>query len=590
MESDDDYQFFSPTELTSPPVQHRRLKRLKKAKKASMEPIDQSADQGSLLPPLNFDSLPVESSGTPGSEERVKPLFPESPSEGRTSVDAENDVSCGIDGSLFGEHREEAKRALHFDGMTDEFDGKRPDQLVDVEENITEFKVEQFEKKRSSEKGSSKYEEKKKKRLKGVGDQVNPRKSSSSKRREEKERKSCLQQLHVESQRLLRETRDVNFKPLPVVQKPISSVLEKIRQRKLEVLKKTESLNSSYSFSEDHGFSPKVLEDREVNEHEDIMQKETTAHHVAVDTTLASLKVGESEEATAESRHGNVPSQMPLEEKSKHAFRSPVHDTQDLFSDSQTSEGKDKMSDDQNNSPLEEPFAPSLLAMKLKLDSALLDDFSSDEEDNDKENIDPALDEGNGDNSRCASPIGDPVKAFVDEEAVEEDDSDHDLLRFQDNEEDEDNEEDYEELNDLIATEYEEKPVDNERRNELHQKWLEQQDNAGTDNLLKRLKCSSVLRDTTLHEEEEEEEDNEERQKFDNEVAEDLVGKSAVKAYLRKAKQMIPQMFCDNDGYLSSDGEETEKMLVKQRRLEKVEDRVHIWPPLGMRIQENYLL
>lgn len=34
------------------------------------------------------------------------------------------------------------------------------------------------------------------------------------------------------------ETRDATFKPVPVVQKPISSVLEKIRQRKLEVLKK----------------------------------------------------------------------------------------------------------------------------------------------------------------------------------------------------------------------------------------------------------------------------------------------------------------------------------------------------------------
>ena len=38
----------------------------------------------------------------------------------------------------------------------------------------------------------------------------------------------------------------------------------------------------------------------------------------------------------------------------------------------------------------------------------------------------------------------------------------------------------------------------------------------------------------------------------------------------RKAKQMIPQMFSDkNDDYLSSDGEETERRLVKQRLLDK---------------------
>lgn len=33
------------------------------------------------------------------------------------------------------------------------------------------------------------------------------------------------------------ETKDASFKPVPVVQKPISSVLEKIRLRKLEILK-----------------------------------------------------------------------------------------------------------------------------------------------------------------------------------------------------------------------------------------------------------------------------------------------------------------------------------------------------------------
>lgn len=88
------------------------------------------------------------------------------------------------------------------------------------------------------------------------------------------ERKIHLQQLHAESQRLLRgqlirflstyyryivalnhclsgnvlfsnyssltypETIDASFKPLPPVNKPISSILEKIRKRKLDVSKK----------------------------------------------------------------------------------------------------------------------------------------------------------------------------------------------------------------------------------------------------------------------------------------------------------------------------------------------------------------
>ena len=166
------------------------------------------------------------------------------------------------------------------------------------------------------------------------------------------------------------------------------------------------------------------------------------------------------------------------------------------------------------------------------------------------------------------SPIGDPVKAFVDDEAEEEDDSDNDLQRFKENDEDEDDD-DIEELNEMIATGYEEKPIDNERRNELHQKWLEQQDAAGTENLLQKLKYGSKVREPTLIEEIEDQE-GEEDEESDDEAAEELAPSNLVKINLRKVKQMMPQMFTDNnDGYLSSDDEETEKKLAKQCLLEK---------------------
>ncbi|KAL3632044.1 hypothetical protein CASFOL_025028 [Castilleja foliolosa] len=67
--------------------------------------------------------------------------------------------------------------------------------------------------------------------------------SSSAKQ----ERKAYLNELHAESQRLLRETREASFKPIAVVQKPISSVVEKIRKRKLEISKKAMVVNS-YGF------------------------------------------------------------------------------------------------------------------------------------------------------------------------------------------------------------------------------------------------------------------------------------------------------------------------------------------------------
>ncbi|KAG2589846.1 hypothetical protein PVAP13_5NG295842 [Panicum virgatum] len=65
-----------------------------------------------------------------------------------------------------------------------------------------------------------------------------PKESVREKKRSEKERRAQLDLIHTESQRLLRETRSASFRLIvqPVC-KPISSVLEKIRLRKLEVLK-----------------------------------------------------------------------------------------------------------------------------------------------------------------------------------------------------------------------------------------------------------------------------------------------------------------------------------------------------------------
>lgn len=195
---------------------------------------------------------------------------------------------------------------------------------------------------------------------------------------------------------------------------------------------------------------------------------------------------------------------------------------------------------------------------------------SDDQEDNDKENINPDVDRLGG---LSPSPRGDPVKAFVDEEAEEEDDSDNDLLRFQDEEDDEENEA-IEELNEMIATDYKERPIDAEWRNELHQQWLEQQDAAGTENLLQRLKCNTKPNETSLLEEEngddeEDLQDHSSRDGTDDDTPEDPISANIIRMNLKKAKEMIPQMFTDNDVYISDD-EETEKKPIKQRRFQKV--------------------
>lgn len=93
----------------------------------------------------------------------------------------------------------------------------------------------------------------------------------------------------------------------------------------------------------------------------------------------------------------------------------------------------------------------------------------------------------------------------------------------------------------MIETSYKEKPFDNEIRNQLHQKWLEQQDADGTENLQRRLKCGKQ-RETTLLEGKEDEVDEEE---FLDEAAK--VARNVVRRNLKKAKEMISQMFTDKD-------------------------------------------
>lgn len=188
---------------------------------------------------------------------------------------------------------------------------------------------------------------------------------------------------------------------------------------------------------------------------------------------------------------------------------------------------------------------------------------SSDEEDNDKENVNPHP-RGLSDTPSLAS--GDPVKAFVDDEAEEEDDSDHDM-RFQDEEEDGDS--DSEELQDMIATAYEEDPLDKEKRNELHQKWLEQQDAAGTEDLLQKLKYGSKCTKPALLEDEDNEGENDDYEFCEAAAEEDLLPLNVARMNIRKVKQMLPQLYTDKDDQYMSDDEETEQRLARERVFDK---------------------
>ncbi|XP_028549590.1 uncharacterized protein LOC110106532 [Dendrobium catenatum] len=367
-----------------------------------------------------------------------------------------------------------------------------------------------------------------------------PKESVRERKRLEKARKAELELLHAESQRLLRETRDAAFKPAQLIQKPISSVLEKIRLRKLEILKSCNILSSL----------PSVIE---------------THCATVIDGNSDALK-GQSDIKETE-----VNACVTIDVGSEGTCQNLINDTQVDRSGSQLSTGGDKLFNSQEASP---PSYPS--TSSLKIDDGGNDDgvarssdndISSSEEDSDKENIGPrAYSVVNKD----LSPKDDIAKAFLDVEAEEEDDSDCDLLRFQENEEESDTDE-HEELDDLIATGYKEAPIDQEKRNELHQKWLEQQDAAETDNVIQRLKSGRqglgkpalIHGDHDNHDasdnDDDEDNDSDDEAKYKNHPID------TSRQSLKKAKQMISHMFTDaNDVYIPSDDEETEKNLIRQ--------------------------
>ncbi|XP_042492072.1 uncharacterized protein LOC122071743 [Macadamia integrifolia] len=614
MESDDGYDLFSPPEEAQSPIPRGKFKRLKKAIRFSSEKDPQEEETGLVSALESLDGVDIDSSKTLDIGTAVDPTPAESEPEG---FGDEKDLDSGLDGSSASHDRFEPLRAFDagegsnlgaLDIDTEEFDGKGDERSSGFGEEIggknhLELNKVKSLKKRPSKGGSK---EKKSKKAKTVGDDGKPEASTRTKRGLEKERKAQLGALHAESQRLLRETRNASFKPVPLVQKPISSILEKIRQRKLEVSKKSCNMNSydiladATDDSRESALVPNAkhveseagekevniessLNTDHVNRSIDHMilsgQREYILHDVGTAMHLTnaegSLDSGHATEEgpTPSGQCENTLHNAALDEGATHAFRPPVNDTQDLFCESQLSDGDDEQPMSQSASPLEEVLVSSVIPLNLKLDS-VPDDLSDDDEDDNKENIEPYP---RKQVTVCLSPKGDPVKAFVDEEAEVEDDSDNDLMRFQENEEDGENED--EELNDLIVRGYQERPIDGEMRNELHQKWLEQQDATETDNVLQRLKSGWKEREPIMLEDVEEDEEFGE-DSLDG-APDDLLPSNVAKANSKKLKQMIPQMFTDKDDvFLSSDDEEAEKSLHKQRLLEKIEDQGSFMSPV----------
>ncbi|KAM3221451.1 putative protein isoform X1 [Capsicum annuum] len=594
MESDDDYQFVYLPEVPRP-----RFKRLKKAVATSknqrglvfdfdfakLEALEEDEKRrGSVFEEkggeAQEDSTELVSPHNSEVEIRLEPVYGDSrkkffDDEGVLVSDQQwKEVKTSLE---FGhQFRGEEHQQIGEDLVSKEIH----EEIGETDKEIGDMNMEKFGIQQDVE-GDGKKTKKKMRSKGGLGRQVKPKELASNRRIAAKESKTFLQQLQVDTQRLLRESKDATFKPIPVVHKPISSVLEKIRKRKLEISKNRTTMLTGNSSIHKFTASREVMmevdakgaysEEQRVDKLETELEGKVNAHGIEARITdtsnidgISVLPIKRSSEI--------VPDEMALDEKHNAVFRAPVDDTQDLFDDFELTGSKDEILDDLASSHLEEVMAPSLLALNLKFDSAPPDESSSDDEDNDKENISSHIKGGGG----CNSPKGDPVKAFVDDEAEVEEDSGDDLFHFCDNEDDNDID-DSAELHDIIATDYKEKPIDNEKRNELHQKWLEQQDAAGTENLLQRLKWVVEQKEMLVDDELEREECEEEV----NDVTHmDAVPKSSTWLNSKNTKQIIMQMFVDKDDvFLSDEDEDTGKRLVKQRMLYNSE-LTNVAPPI----------
>ncbi|KAG1368737.1 hypothetical protein COCNU_14G012050 [Cocos nucifera] len=337
---------------------------------------------------------------------------------------------------------------------------------------------------------------------------------------------------------------------------------EDITEKKKKKKKKDKSGKEGYSGSNSCRISETVARPSILHHSDSIANTDCSVGEMSHVSDLSGSKNG---------KDNNEKSKMASDTYLEDSFQIPNDDTQNVSKDSKQSSRENNQFDDGADDTLD-VLSLSLPASSSKPDPA--DVSSSSEEDNDKENIDPHPHKAAVMDS-C--PEGVSANAFLDDEAEEEDDSDHDLTRFEEDEEDDESDEN-EVFDDLIATGFEEAPVDNEKRNQLHQKWLEQQDAAATDNVLQRLKYGKYQKEPAVLDEEEDEELGEDSE---DEASYDLPPANVIWNSSKKAKQMIAQMFTDDhDVYIPSDDEEMEQTLVRQRLSKQTEESSFV-PPVG---------
>lgn len=208
MDSDDDYESFSPLEESSPKPQNK-LKRLKKRKATDVgsdsSPSPVSIDPVTGLPRVDFAQLmALEDAAVKTLNSHLDDGSSESlPSQIETQMDSEendslDDMGFG-DEVPFEENRKETKRALEFDGVADiEMDENlgRLEKKRTIEGDLGDKKDDEKEENIDNKK---KKKKKKNKRIKSddFSDEMKSKPSASDKRRQEKVNWICLEMVFI---------------------------------------------------------------------------------------------------------------------------------------------------------------------------------------------------------------------------------------------------------------------------------------------------------------------------------------------------------------------------------------------------------
>ncbi|KAH9313799.1 hypothetical protein KI387_022426, partial [Taxus chinensis] len=483
------------------PIPQRKLKRLKKARGTPSNDTKEGTDVGEYMDymksnELESDNQMFKTSSPRLHDEEEEWVGQQSSGNPVDEVEMEDDKieeDQVADSYMEIESPKATNNSSNSSFPETRNDNEHMKNPVSADEHVMEA-IQDLGKEASSLVEKKKKKKKRRKELKEKSKAAS-RSSAVEKKQVQKKRKSELEQIHVESQRLLRETPDASFKPQPTINKPISSVLEKIRLRKIQLQQK--AVKGSAGVLKESGDDVASSEDlSEDNQNVDSTDDDDDEDGLLQEEPQIENKTENSDEANFVApliNDGGVPrtpdfcGETSLPEKAKtedisntsSGFRAPVEDTQDLFCDSQLSSGEDPEENPDDSTQDNEDVAPALLSMNLKLDSHPDDDELFDEDDN-KENVDPSPRKPA--EASFLYSKGAPVKAFVDDEAEDEDE---DVLVGHGEEDDSDGDEN-EDLQDLVAT-AEEQPIDQSRRDELHRKWLEQQDAAATSDILLRL-------------------------------------------------------------------------------------------------------